>query len=312
YSPWCDENGDMIHDGNTVRIAEDHFRLTAADPTLVWLEDCAYGLDVAITDVTTRYAALALQGPKSRIILAQVLEDMDIEALKYFRMAQGRIGTAEVMVTRTGFTGDLGYELWCASAHAEPIWDTLMTAGAPYGILPMGLHVLDMLRVEAGLLLIEVDYISARYAVIDGQKSNPLEAGLEWAVKFDRDEKFVGYDALLKDQEQGPEWQLVGLVVEWTELERLWGAVDLRPTVVDKGTSREAVPVYKEGVQIGQATSHLYSPLLKQYIALATLKTEHAQLGRHVELEMTVEYSRHLATAEIVSLPFYNPERKRK
>ncbi|MCA9966411.1 MAG: aminomethyltransferase family protein [Anaerolineales bacterium] len=315
YTPWCDETGDMRHDGNIIRIAADHFRVTTADPMLRWFEDCGYGMDVTITDVSTRYAALALQGPNSRAILKQLTANLDLDTLRYFRMGMGIINELEVMITRTGFTGDLGYELWVEAQHAEALWDSLMRVGRAYGLLPFGLTVLDMVRVEAGLLLIEVDYISSNHAVIDGQKSNPLEAGLGWAVNFDKGE-FIGRKPLLADQERGPEWQFVGLEVDWAELERLWATVDLRPKVVYRTTSRESVPVYRGGtngrLQIGQATSHLFSPLLKKYIALATLKTPDATIGSEVDLEMTVEYSRVLAKAQVVQLPFFNPSRKRE
>ncbi|MDA0246045.1 MAG: aminomethyltransferase family protein [Chloroflexi bacterium] len=315
YSPWCAENGDMIHDGNVARLSADHFRLSAADPSLVWWQDCAYGLDVSVEDVSNQLAALALQGPNSTVILQQCVQGVDWSALKYFRLAEGTLAGVPVLLTRTGFTGDLGYELWLAPAHAEQVWDTLVSIGRNYGLLPFGLGVLDMVRVEAGLLLIEVDYISARYAFVDAQRSSPLEAGLGWAIGWDKAEPFIGRSALLAERARGSEWQLVGLTVNWAELERLWEPVGLRPTVVGRGTSRSAVPIYARGTdgraQIGQATSHLYSPLLKQYLALATIKTEHAQLGQTVDLEMTVEYSRVLAQAGIVPLPFFNPARKR-
>ena len=310
YSPWCDENGDMIHDGNIVRVAADRFRVTTADPLLRWFEDCGYGMDVQVRDISTEMAALALQGPNARKVL-QAATGTDWDTLRYFRHAPAQIDHVDIEVTRTGFTGDLGYELWLPSQHAVQIWDRLMAAGAPYGLLPMGLGVLDMLRVEAGLLLIEVDYISAHHAVIDAQKSSPLEAGLGWAVKWDKGD-FVGRRALAAQHAAGPEWALVGLAVSWMELERLWGGVDLRPTVVGRGTSRLAVPVCQNGVQVGQATSHLYSPLLKQYIALATVKRAAAPLGAQLELEMTVEYSRQWAHAEVVGLPFFETPRKRK
>ncbi|MEZ4659488.1 MAG: aminomethyltransferase family protein [Caldilineaceae bacterium] len=296
YSPWCAENGDMIHDGNIVRVAADHFRITTADPMLRWFADCGYGMDVQVRDVSAEMAALALQGPNARKVLQAAAAETDWNNVGYFRHTHARIDTIEIEVTRTGFTGDLGYELWLPSQHAVRIWDRLMAAGAPFGLLPMGLGVLDMLRVEAGLLLIEVDYISAHHAVIDAQKSSPLEAGLGWAVKWDKGD-FVGRRALAAQRDAGPEWALVGLTVPWIELERLWGAVDLRPTVVGRGTSRLAVPVCQNGQQVGQATSHLYSPLLKQYIALATVKRAAAALGTQLDLEMTVEYSRQWARA---------------
>jgi aminomethyltransferase len=315
YSPWCDEAGDMIQDGNIMRLAEQEYLLSAAEPTLRWLQDCGYGMDVQVADVSQNWAALALQGPKARLILQELVQGLDLEKLRYFRCGQAQVADFSLWVSRTGFTGDLGYELWVAPDHAEALWDLLMDRGAAYGILPVGLAVLDMVRVEAGLLLIDVDYIAAHHAVIDAQKSSPLEAGLGWAVDFKKD-NFVGRRALLAQQESGPDWSFVGLEVGWAELDRLYAEVDLRPTVVGQGTSRQAVPVYRQGSasthQIGQATSHLYSPLLKKYIALATLRQEDAQVGKTVDLEMTVEFSHVLAQATIVKLPFFDPPRKRK
>lgn len=310
YSPWCDENGDMIHDGNIVRMAADRFRVTTADPMLRWFEDCGYGMDVQVCDISQEMAALALQGPNARKVLQCIAPNTNWDNLGYFRHAHTRIDNFDIEVTRTGFTGDLGYELWLPSQHALRVWDRLMQAGLPYGLLPMGLGVLDMLRVEAGLLLIEVDYISAHHALIDGQKSSPLEAGLAWAVKWDKGD-FVGRRALAAQRDAGPEWALVGLAVSWQELERLWSAVDLRPAVVGRGTSRLAVPVRQNGEQVGQATSHLYSPLLKQYIALATVKRDAAVLGASLDLEITVEYNRQWARAEVVRLPFFETGRKK-
>ncbi|MFN8439323.1 MAG: aminomethyltransferase family protein [Caldilineaceae bacterium] len=314
YSPWCDERGDLIHDGNIVRLSTDHFRVTSADPMLRWFGDCGYGMDVQVADVSEAICGLALQGPNSRKILQLLFtpasDQRPLDQLGYFQVSAGSVGSTSVVITRTGFTGDLGYEIWTENANALTLWDSIMERGEAYGILPAGLGALDMVRVEAGLLLIEVDYISSVHAVIDGQRSSPLEAGLGWAVKWNKG-NFVGRKALLKQQEQGPEWALVGLEVDWQTLEDLWQPVDLRPTVVNRGTSRLPVPVFRGGQQVGQATSHLFSPLLKKYIALATLKREHAALDSFVELEMTVEYSRVPAKAKIVALPFFNPERKR-
>jgi aminomethyltransferase len=314
YCPWCDEQGELIHDGNLVRLSPNHFRLTAADPVLRWLEDVGYGMDVKIGDISQAVAGLALQGPKSRAILQKAMQGIDFATLPYFGMAHGTLDGHAVMVTRTGFTGDLGYELWLDPRSALAIWDRLMEIGRSYGILPVGLGALDMVRLEAGLVLIGVDYISAPFTVIDAQRSNPFETGMGKLVRFEKESDFIGKAALQKVA-AAPEWQLVGLAVAWQELERLWDAVDLRPTVVGRGTSRQAVPVFAAGSnsanQIGQMTSHLFSPLLKQYIGLGTLKTEHATFGTQVEVEMTVEYSRVLATATIVPLPFYEPAWKK-
>ncbi|MBK8434613.1 MAG: aminomethyl transferase family protein, partial [Chloroflexi bacterium] len=264
YSPWCAENGDMIHDGNVARLSADHFRLSAADPSLVWLArlrlwaGCVHRRCLQPTGRPRPARAKQHRHPatmraRGGLVSAQILP-----------LGRGHAGGCARPPHPHRLHGDLGYELWLAPAHAEQVWDTLVSVGRNYGLLPFGLGVLDMVRMEAGLLLIEVDYISARYAFVDAQRSSPLEAGLGWAIGWDKAEPFIGRSALLAERARGAEWQLVGLTVNWAELERLWEPVGLRPTVVGRGTSRSAVPIYHAGTdgraQIGQATSHLYSP----------------------------------------------------
>ena len=185
YSPWCDEEGKVIDDGVIARLDENHFRITAADPNLNWFQDVSYGFDAQVQDVSTRLAALALQGPNSRAVIKEVVSGIDFDQLHYFWLAQGQVDNFPLTVMRTGYTGDLGYELWVAPQHAESLWDRLIAAGADYGVLPAGMAALDVARIEAGLLLIEVDYISSRHARIEAQKSSPFELGLDWAVSLD-------------------------------------------------------------------------------------------------------------------------------
>lgn len=310
YSPWCDEAGKVIDDGTISRLAENRFRLTAADPNLRWFQDCGFGLDVNVIDVTTHLAALALQGPNARKILKTVARGVDLDQLKYFRLAEATADGFPLTITRTGYTGDLGYELWVAPEHAERLWDLLMDHGHGYGITPAGLVALDIARIEAGLLLIEVDYISAHKALIEAQKSSPFEIGLGWTVALDKGD-FVGRKALLAERERGSKWQFVGLDIHWDSLEKLFGAVDLPPLVAGRA-SRLPVPVYKNGLQIGQITSRTFSPLLKKYIGIGAVKSQYAALGSQVEVEITVEYSRQTGTATIVKTPFFDPERKRR
>ncbi|HSM56045.1 MAG TPA: aminomethyltransferase family protein [Candidatus Sulfomarinibacteraceae bacterium] len=310
YTPWCDEEGKIIDDGTVARLAEDRFRITAADPNLRWFQDVSFGFDVEVREVTTDLAALSLQGPHSRQILKDAVSGIDFDDLPYFRLAHGQVDGRPMTVTRTGYTGDLGYELWIDPQHAERLWDCLMEAGAPHGMLPAGMVALDIARIEAGLLLIEVDYISSRYARIEEQKSSPYDVGLGWTVALDG-ANFIGRKALQREKEQGSKWAFVGLHIDWTDLERLFNAVDLPPQVAGRA-SRAAVPIYKNGRQIGQATSQTFSPILKKYIAIGTVLREHAELGSQVQVEFTVEYERQKARAAIVKTPFFNPERKRK
>jgi aminomethyltransferase len=311
YSPWCDENGHMIDDGTIWRLAENHFRITAAEPNLRWFQDCGFGLDCQVRDVSNNLAALALQGPNSHKILQEVVKDVEVGGIGYYRLAPATIDGIPLTITRTGFTGDLGFELWFLPEHAEEIWDLLMEAGQWYGLLPAGMVALDIARIEAGLLLIEVDYLPANKALIDSRKSTPFEAGLDWTVALDKG-VFVGRRALEAEAIRGSHWALVGLEIDWPVLESLFATHDLPPLVAGRA-SREAVPVYNDnGRQIGQATSRTFSPVLKKYIALATIESEFAHEGFDLSIEVTVEYTRQQCPARVVSTPFYDPTHKRK
>jgi aminomethyltransferase len=309
YTPWCDEHGKVIDDGTVWRLEENRFLITAADPNLRWFQDVGAGLQVSVADVSGDFGTLALQGPLSKAILKEALDEVDLDKLKFFHLAEGMVDGFPVTVTRTGYTGDLGYELWVRPEHAERLWDCLFEPGQNYGLLPAGLVVLDIARIEAGLLLIEIDYISARYAKIEAQKSSPFEIGLGWTVALDG-ANFVGRKALLAEKESGSKWAFVGLRVDWLDLERRYAEVDLPPLVAGRA-SRAAVPIYKSGKQVGQATSYTFSPILKQYVALGTVLSEFAAIGERLEMEITVEYRRTTARATVVTIPFFEPERKR-
>ena len=310
YSPWCDEKGKVIDDGTISRLDDTHFRLTAADPSLRWFQDVGFGLDAQVVNVTQDFAGLALQGPNSRPILAQIVEGIDFDKLRYFWLAHGTVDGFPIMVTRTGFTGDLGYELWVRPQHAERLWDRLMEMGANYGMLPAGMVALDMVRIEAGMLLIGVDYVSSHQAIIESQKSSPYEIGLGWAVKLDGDD-FIGRRALVAEKENGTsEWGFVGLELDWRGLEQLYANEDLPPQVAGRA-SRDAVPVYKNGKFVGQMTSHTFSPILKQAIGIGTVFPHFATIGSQLDVEVTVEFKRKLVKATVVKTPFFNPKRKR-
>jgi len=308
YTCWCDAAGKVIDDGTVSRLGETRFRLTSADPSLRWLALNARGLDVAIDDVSDTTAALALQGPNARAILQQV-SDADLAGLKYFRVVSANIRGTPVEISRTGYTGDLGYEIWVDAGRALPLWDTLIDAGTPYGITPCGMLGLDMARIEAGLMLLEVDYVSAHRALIEAQKSSPYELGLGWAVTLDKP-WFVGKEALAAEAARGPAWRFVGLEVDWESLERLYGAVGLPPRL-PAAAWRTSVPVYGDGAQIGYATSGCWSPLLKKYLALAHVEAAWSAPGTALAMEVTVEHRRRQALAHVVPTPFFNPDRKR-
>jgi len=308
YTPWCDARGKVIDDGTVSRLDETTFRMTAADPNIRWLHLNATGLDVAIEDVSERTAALSLQGPNARAIL-ELACGQPLTGLKYFRLTTGKIRGVPVTISRTGYTGDLGYEVWIDADHALAAWDALVEVGTGYGITPAGMLALDLARNEAGLLLIEVDYISAHHAQIDAQTSTPFELSLGWTVALDK-ERFIGQDALRREYARGPAWRFVGIEVDWDSLERLYADVGLPPKLPTTAW-RASVPLYVGGLQVGYATSGCWSPLLKRYIALAHLEARYGEPGTAVEIEVTVEHRRRRAAATVRPLPFFNPERKR-
>ena len=308
YTPWCDAAGKVLDDGTVARLDDTEFRMTSADPNLRWLEASALGLEVAIEDVSDSTAALALQGPNARAILEQAT-DADLAGLKYFRLAHARLGNVPVTISRTGYTGDLGYELFLDAARALEAWDALVAAGRNYGITPAGMLALDLARLEAGLMLIDVDYVSARKALVDGQKSSPLELGLAWAVDLKK-ERFIGHGALREEAKREAQWQFAGLEVEWGSLEALYVKVGLAPQL-PAAAWRTSTPVYSGSEQVGYATSGGWSPLLKKYIALAHLEAASARVGTQLEMEITVEHRRRRASVRVVPRPFFDPERKR-
>ncbi len=309
YTCWCDDGGKVVDDGTVARLAEDHFRVTAADPTLHWLHALSRGFDVAIEDSSARLAALALQGPTSRDIL-KCVTDADLDKLKFFGVTKAKIGTNPGWISRTGYTGDLGYELWVERDHALATWDALMDAGHAYGIEPAGLDALDVARVEAGYVLLANDYFSAKKVVLESRKSTPHELGFGWMVDLNRN--FIGRDAIAAEVKRGSIWQLVGLEISWEELEALYSSFNLPPSL-PVTARRDALPVYVEdGRQIGQATSHTWSPILKKYLAIASVHRGFETLGGKLRIEHTVEYERRQVTATVAKLPFYDPERKRK
>jgi aminomethyltransferase len=307
YTPWCDEHGKVIDDGTVTRLEDQKFRWTAADPSFRWFSQNARGMDVHIEDVSEEIAALALQGPTSARLLRTVAK-AGIEGLKYFRMTSGTIGGVRVDISRTGYTGDLGYEIWIPAADAVRVWDVLMTDGKPFDIKPAGMLALDVARVEAGLLLIDVDFFSSKKAMIETQRYSPYEMGLGRLVTLTKG-RFIGQDALRKEHARGFARQIVGLEVDWPEVEAIYERLQLAPSI-GATASRVAVPVYRGGRQVGRATTTTWSPTLKKMIALATVDRPHYAEGTQLQMEVTVEAVRHKVKATVVKTPFFDPKRK--
>jgi aminomethyltransferase len=308
YTGWCDAHGKIIDDGTISRLGEHLYRLTSADPSFRWLHQNAVGLEVVIADVSEQLGALAIQGPLSRAVLTAVAEQ-PVDGLKYFRLMDNRIAGVDVQISRTGYTGDLGYELWVPAAGAVQVWDALIAKGADYGITPAGIWALDIARIEAGLVMADVDYHSSHRAVIESQKSSPFELALDWTVSLDK-EIFNGKRALVAERARGFAWRFVGIEVDWDSFEALYAAVGLSPSLPAVAW-RSSVPIYKDGKQIGYASSGCWSPLLKKYLVLAHLQAPHYAPDTRVEIEVTVEHQRKRANAWVRKLPFFDPERKK-
>lgn len=315
YLCWCDDDGKVVDDGTVARLDENHFRVTAAEPSLSWFERQARGYEVSIEDSSQRFGALSLQGPSSRDILRQA-SDADMEGLKFFRIVPARLADVDVFISRTGYTGDLGYEVWVEAegsgspSAAERVYDAILDAGRAYGMLPAGLDAMDVTRVEAGFIMNGVDYYSAHHCLTEMRKSSPYELNLGWTVKLDR-EPFVGQAALRREKEAGPSRLFVGLDVSWEDLERVFAGYGLPPEI-PSAAWRDGRPLYdRSGRWIGQATSGAWSPTLKKNLALAQLEAAEAEPGNTIEIELTAEYRRHRIPATVVQPPFFDPARKR-
>jgi aminomethyltransferase len=308
YTHWCDGEGKVIDDGTVSRLEDQVYRWTAAEPSLRWFRMNGLDLHARVEDVSDGIAAVALQGPTSRSILCACAQG-DVAGLKYFRVMPSRIAGMPVEISRTGYTGDLGYEVWVDAARAEKVWDALMEAGRPYDITPTGMLALDVARIEAGLILLDVDYVGAKKALIPSQTYSPYEIGLGRLVHLEK-APFIGQSELRRVARDGPPRQLVGLEVDWPDLERLYDEAGLAPQL-PATASRVSVPVYRDGDQVGKATSSTWSPTLKKMIALATVSSDAAEPGTRLGMEATVDHRRQRVGVTVAKLPFFDPPRKR-
>jgi aminomethyltransferase len=312
YTCWLDERGFVIEDGVILHIRPDEYLLTSAEPNLAYLGDRIGRHQVTIEEVSDDIGTLALQGPRSRDLLARLVPQM--ERIPYFGLATGEIGGAAVTVSRTGYTGDLGYEIWVDGPDALHVWDTLWDSVEGHGVLPFGLAALYMLRIEAGLLLLEADFDSSRYAWNDAHRSTPIELGWSWMFRdlATDDRAFIGRKALEREiADRTSRWTMRGLVVDWQDYERVYDRAGLIPPK-DHTPVIEDWIVYDDGYQeqVGYATSFMYSPMLQRHIAIARVRPELARLGTRLKLEFTVDHHYEQVAAHVARLPLYNPERK--
>ena len=310
YSPWCDEDGKMIDDGTITRLSEDSYRITAADPSERWFRMNMTGLDAAIEDISDQTAGLALQGRLSREVLEEAT-GQDWTGVRYFRRRRTQIADVDVDVTRTGYTGDRGYELWVPVDGAIAVWDRIFDVGQRYGVHPVGIRAMDVARVEAGLILIEVEYSSSHRAIAQEQHYSPFELGLGRLVDLGKASPFNGKRALLAEQTSGgPARRLVGLELEWAGIEGLFAKHDLAPAVSPL-VHRDPVPVYKEGKQVGRATSVTWGPTNKKMVGLGSVGKRFEEVGTRLSVEWSVEGERGKVAATVVPMPFLDLERKR-
>ncbi|HIG12317.1 MAG: aminomethyltransferase family protein [bacterium] len=311
YACLCDGEGKLLDDGTVACLDPETFRVTSSEAWLGWFERHSRGFTVQIEDCTDQLAALALQGPLSRKILQEIC-GVDLDGMRFFAVAAGRIAGVRGWISRTGYTGDLGFEIWIAHEDALAVYDALLVAGKPYNLEPIGLDALDVARIEAGFVMQGVDYISAQHCLTEARKSTPEDAGLGWTVNLER-EGWIGREALLRERAEGPKWALVGLELDWAEIEALHSEYGLPPHL-GPVACRNAVPVYPGGggskTPVGQATSSTWSPTLKSYLMLAQVQRKFLALGTELQVEYTVEFERRTITARVVPRPFFDPERK--
>ncbi len=311
YTMWCDDRGFVCDDGVVFRHAETDFLLTAARPNLGYLHRLVGRLDIEMADVTEDYAVLAVQGPNSRAVLAQLAPE--VQALRYFEHTSAKIGPAPVTLSRTGFTGDLGYEITVESGQAIDVLDAVLDAGEGHGMRPFGEEALMMLRTEAGLPLVDVDFYDSRLVHTDHERITPKELGMGWMLRGIEDDSrpFIGRTAIRRElTEEASRWATVGLVVDWQHWDRLHRDVGLIPPKDEQPLSYESMLYDGEGGQVGYAAAFMYSPVLQRHIGMARLRPDMAAPDQEVHLEVWIHHKPERVRARIARLPLFNPERK--
>lgn len=311
YTAWLDDGGFVVEDGVVFRAAADDYLLTCAEPNFSYFHDLIGRRRVALEDVSEASAVLAVQGPKSREILACLTPA--VADLPYFGLTEASVAGVALTISRTGYTGDLGFELWIPAERALAVWDAVVEAAAGKGVIPFGLTALSMARIEAGLLLLDVDFSSSRYAWNAAGRSTLIELGLGWMVRNLQgdDRAFIGRAALERElRDRTSRWKLTGLVLDWQDYDRHYDAAGLIPPK-DHTPIEDEYYVYDEaGTQIGYATSLMYSPMLQRHIALARVPLDRTAPGSHVRLELPVAHHYEYFDAVVSRLPLYNPDRR--
>jgi aminomethyltransferase len=311
YTIWCDDRGYVLEDGVVFRHSDTEFFMTTARPNLGYFTDLIGRLSVEIEDVSDDFGVLAVQGPRSREILETLTPD--VNGLAFFDLCSTKIGTAPVTLSRTGYTGDLGFEIFVGAGDALPVLDAVIDAGAGRGLRPFGEDALLMTRIEAGLVLIDVEFSSSRLAYNDNERITPRELGFGWMLRgIDAaDRPFIGRAALRKElAEKTSRWLTVGLSVDWQQFDRLHTEAGLLTPKDETPLSYESMLYDDEGDRIGYATGLMYSPMLQRHIAMARVRPDLASPGSRVNLEITIDHRYRTVAADVARLPLFNPTRK--
>ncbi len=314
YTLWCDDRGFVMEDGVLFRQSEREWLLTSARPSMSWFADHRHGQRVEIEDVSDAYGMLQVQGPRSRAVLAGLTPE--VEELPYFGLAESKIGTVPVTVSRTGYTGDLGFELMVPADDAGTVLDALLEAGAPHGIRPFGEEALNMLRIEAGLPLVDIEFHDSRTAWTDHDRVTPKELGQGWMLKGVRDgsRRFLGSEAIRRELEDGTSrWATTGIVVDWADWDRLHRDAGELPTKDEQplGWEQWLRASDESDEQVGYVTSFFYSPVLQRHIGMARVRPELACApGTDLRMETTLHHTTHMLAVSTAPLPFFNPARK--
>ncbi len=311
YTVWSDDAGYVLEDGVAFRHSENEFFLTAAEPNLGYLSDLVGRLRVEISDVSDDYGLLAIQGPRSRVLLATLAPE--VTDLGFFGLVETKLGGAPVTVSRTGYTGDLGYEVRVRAEDALAVLDQIMDAGAPHGMRPFGLTALSMARIEAGLALIGVEFSTSRLAYTEHDRVTAKELGFGWMLRgIDADDRpFIGRDAIRREIAGGTSrWATVGLYLDWRDYDRVYNEAGLIPPKDETPLEYDSMLYDDAGERVGYATSLMYSPMLQRHIALARVRPPLAAPGSRVNLELTINHEYRTVAADVARLPLFNPERK--
>lgn len=311
YTLWCDDGGYVMEDGVVFRHSENDFLLTSARPSMSWFDTHAGRLRVHLEDVSEEYAMLAVQGPRSRVALEPLMAEA--ARLAYFELAETKLGGAPVTLSRTGYTGDLGFEITVRAEDADAVLESVLAAGRPHSLRPFGEEALGTLRTEAGLPLVDVEFHNSTLVFTDADRVTPKELGMGWMLRGvrDGDRNFVGRQAIRRElEEKTSRWASVGVVADWRHWDQLYRDAGLFPPKNDQPWPYESMLYDSEHADAGYCSTFLYSPVLQKHIGIARVRPELADPGTELHLELAINHHNTTVRVATTKLPFFNPDRK--